>query len=130
MRQSFFVKWIIKYPIFHCYLISFLSEAVEANRCYSFEKWLMKHKWVTLMTMQLDIYHENYQYFYPSEPFEKNHITMRHPVKVGLVFSISNFFVTKMPLANNWKRKKIPSCSYLALSTWLIIFHTLPYWLR
>ena len=40
----------------------------------------MKHKWVTLVTMQLEIYHENYQYFYPSEPFEKNHITMRHPV--------------------------------------------------
>ena len=45
-----------------------------------FEKWLMKHKWVTLVTMQPEIYHENYQYFYPSEPFEKNHITMRHPV--------------------------------------------------
>ena len=24
-------------------------------------------------------------------------------IKVGLVFSISNFFVTKMPLANNWR---------------------------
>ena len=36
-------------------------------------------------------------------------------IKVGLVFSISNFFITKTPLANNWRRKKIPSCSYLAL---------------
>ena len=38
-------------------------------------------------------------------------------IKVGLVFSISNFFITKTPLANNWRRKKIPSCSYSALCT-------------
>ena len=36
-------------------------------------------------------------------------------IKVGLVFSISNFFITKTPVANNWRRKKIPSCSYSAL---------------
>ena len=36
-------------------------------------------------------------------------------IKVGLVFSISNFFITKTPLANNWRRKKIPSCSYSTL---------------
>ena len=36
-------------------------------------------------------------------------------LKVGLVFSISNFFITKTSLANNWRRKKIPSCSNLAL---------------
>ena len=36
-------------------------------------------------------------------------------LKVGLVFSISHFFITKTPLANNWRRKKIPSCSYSAL---------------
>ena len=36
-------------------------------------------------------------------------------ITVGLVFSISNFFIAKMPLANNWRRKKIPSCSYSAL---------------
>ena len=34
---------------------------------------------------------------------------------MGLVFSIFNFFITKTPLANNWRRKKIPSCSYSAL---------------
>ena len=28
--------------------------------------------------------------------------------KVGLVFLISNFFITKMSLANKWMRKKIP----------------------
>ena len=37
-------------------------------------------------------------------------------IKVGLVFSISNFFITKTSLANNWRRKKIPSCSNSALS--------------
>ena len=36
-------------------------------------------------------------------------------IKVGLVFSISNFFITKTSLANNWSRKKIPSCSNSAL---------------
>ena len=36
-------------------------------------------------------------------------------IKVGLVFSISNFFITKTSLANNWRRKKIPSSSNSAL---------------
>ena len=36
-------------------------------------------------------------------------------IKVGLVFSISNFFITKTSLANKWMRKKIPSCSNSAL---------------
>ena len=36
-------------------------------------------------------------------------------IKVGLVFSISNFFITKTSLANKWIRKKIPSCSNSAL---------------
>ena len=36
-------------------------------------------------------------------------------VKVGLVFSISNFFITKMSLANKWMKKKIPSFSNSAL---------------
>ena len=35
-----FVKWIIQNPIFYQYLILFLIEAVEASRCYFFEKWL------------------------------------------------------------------------------------------
>ena len=34
-------------------------------------------------------------------------------IKVGLVFSISNFFIAKTPLANNWRSF---SSSYLALS--------------
>ena len=35
-------------------------------------------------------------------------------IKVGLVFSISNFFVNKTYQANNWSAKKIPSCANLA----------------
>ena len=34
----------IKNPIFHWYLILFLSEAVEASQCHFFWNWLMKHK--------------------------------------------------------------------------------------
>ena len=58
------------------------EKAVEASRCYFFEKWLMKHKWATLVTMQPEIYHQNSQSFYPPEPFTLDHITMRHPVLV------------------------------------------------
>ena len=39
-------------------------------------------------------------------------------IKVGLVFLISNFFITKTSLANNWRRKKIPSCVNSALFAW------------
>ena len=42
----------------------------------------MKHKWVTLVTMQPEIYYQNSQSFYPSELFTLDHITMRHPVIV------------------------------------------------
>ena len=37
-------------------------------------------------------------------------------LRVGLVFSISNFFITKTSLTNKLMRKKIPSCSNLALN--------------
>ena len=57
-----------------------MLEAVEASQCNFFENWLMKHKWVTLVTMQPEIYYQNSQSFYPSELFTLDHITMRHPV--------------------------------------------------
>ena len=38
-------------------------------------------------------------------------------IKVSLVFSISNFFLTKMSLVNKLMRKIIPSCSNSALAT-------------
>ena len=50
--------------------------------------------------------------------------------KVGLVFSISNFFITKTPLANNWRRKKIPSCSYSALYEYLWATFSKYVWIR
>jgi hypothetical protein len=71
----------------------FLSEAVEASRCSFFKNWMIKHKWVTIVTMQREIYHQNYQSFYPSELFQKNHITMRHPVQ-GNVPETSPFFIS------------------------------------
>jgi len=40
-------------------------------------------------------------------------------IKVGLVFWISNLFITKTSLANNWRRKKIPSCSNSALEQFI-----------
>ena len=50
-------------------------------------------------------------------------------IKVGLVFSIFNFFITKSPLANNWRRKKIPSCSYSALfAAAIYLFIIILYW--
>ena len=36
-------------------------------------------------------------------------------IKVGLVFSFFNFFITKTSLANKWMTKKIHSCSNSAL---------------
>ena len=42
-------------------------------------------------------------------------------IKVGLVFSISNFFITKTPLANNWRRKK---------NTFLQLFGFSSYWVH
>ena len=57
-----------------------MLKAVEASRCYFYKKWFIKHKWATLVTMQPEIYHQNSQSLYPSEPFKEIHITMRHPV--------------------------------------------------
>ena len=39
--------------------------------------------------MQPEIYHQNSQYFYPSERFRKKHITMRHPVEVMVSISLA-----------------------------------------
>ena len=36
--------------------------------------------------MQSEIYHQNYQSFYPSEPFTLDHIVMRHPVHYMYTF--------------------------------------------
>ena len=50
-------------------------------------------------------------------------------IKVGLVFSISNFFITKMPLANNWRRKKyLPAVIQLYHNSYSNIGSLLQYW--
>ena len=53
---------------------------------------------------------------------------------MGLVFLISNFFITKTSLANKWMRKKILSCSNSALidvllnSKWLFLKRFWPHY--
>ena len=69
--------------IWHPFCQRLLRQA-DAN----FENWLMKHKWVTLVTMQPEIYYQNYQSFYPSELFILDHFIMRHPV---FLFSIQEY---------------------------------------
>ena len=75
-------NWVYNLKVSSWILATFLLEAVEARRCYFFENWLMKHKWVTLVTMQTEIYYQNSQFFYPSELFTLDHTFMRHPVIV------------------------------------------------
>ena len=51
--RSLVVDWILKNPIFHWYLVPFLSEAVEASLCYFFENWFKKHKCPILRNVQI-----------------------------------------------------------------------------
>ena len=46
---SLIVEWISENPIFHWYLVPFLSEAAEASPCYFFQNWLMKLKCPNLL---------------------------------------------------------------------------------
>ena len=62
------------------FLAPFLSEAVEASGCYFFQNWLMKLKCPNLLKPLDTIIQENYQPFYPSEPFRFTRFNMRHPV--------------------------------------------------
>ena len=82
-------KWPILVPFcgmdhqksnFSLILALFLSEAIEASRCYFFENWWMKLKCPLVMKPLATIVQENSQSFYPSEPFRISHFTMRHPV--------------------------------------------------
>ena len=62
------------------FLAPFLSEAVEASGCYFFQNWLMKLKIPNYLKPLDTIIQENYQLFYPSEPFRITRFKMRHPV--------------------------------------------------
>ena len=58
----------------------FLSEAVEASIFYFLKNWRMKLKCPILLKPLDTIIQENYQPFYPSEPFRITRFKMRHPV--------------------------------------------------
>ena len=77
---------------------TFLSEAVEASRCYFFENLWMKLKSPLLLKPRATIVQENFQSFYPSEPFRVSHFTMRH--------------YKKLILDGNICRKKSRTCLY------------------
>ena len=49
-------------------------------------------------------------------------------IKVGLVFSISNFFINKTYQANIWNAKKIPSCANLALEQFFFRSRSKQFW--
>ena len=65
---------------------TFLSDAVEANWCYFFEKWLMKLKCPNLLKPLGTLIQENYWSFYPSDPSRIPRFNMRHPVEEVLVY--------------------------------------------
>jgi hypothetical protein len=90
-------KWPIQVPFwgidhqksnFLLILALFLSEAVEASRYHFFENWWMKLKCPPLLKPLPTIFQENFQSFYPSEPFRIYHFTMRHPVAVVLSYPL------------------------------------------
>ena len=62
------------------FLAPFLSEAVEASVFYFFKNWLMKLKCQNLLKPLDTIIQENYQPFYPSEPFRITRFQMRPPI--------------------------------------------------
>ena len=49
-HRSLVVDWILKNPIFHWYLVPFLTEIVEASHCHFFKNWLKKLKFPNLRT--------------------------------------------------------------------------------
>ena len=61
-------------------LAHFLSEAVEASRCYFFINQCKKHKCPHLLKPLGTVIQQNYWSFYPSEPIQKACFNMRHPV--------------------------------------------------
>ena len=61
----------VKHFILILILALFMSEAVEASRCYFFENFLKPIG---------TIFHKKYPSFYPSEPFRYVLFTMIHPV--------------------------------------------------
>jgi hypothetical protein len=76
-KQLFFGR-LIKYQ--DKFLAPFLSEAVEASVFNFFKNWLMKIKCPNLLKPLDTMIQENFQTFYPSEPFRITRFQIRHPV--------------------------------------------------
>ena len=83
--KQLFLGRIMKYQ--DEFLAPFLSEAVEARVFYFFKNWLMKLKCPNLLKPLDTIIQENYQPFYPSEPFKITPFQMRHPVVIKFKFN-------------------------------------------
>ena len=58
----------------------FQLQRVEASQCYLFENWWIKLKFPNLLKPLGTIMQQNYQFFYPSQPFSFIHFNMMHPV--------------------------------------------------
>ena len=58
----------------------FQLQRVEASQCYLFENWWIKLKFPNLLKPLGTILQQNYQFFYPSQPFSFIHFNMMHPV--------------------------------------------------
>ena len=92
--KQLFLGRIMKYQ--DEFLALFLSEAVEARVFYFFLNWLMKLKCPILLNPLDTIIQENYQPFYPSEPFRIIRFQMRHPVDSGKIYLLSNFLSSSL----------------------------------
>ena len=83
--------------IFLLILAPFLWEAVEASRCYFFYKLVQDTQ---MSKPPKATWHNNstkFWSFYPSEPIQKAHFNMRHPVvakKSADIVSFCNSFIT------------------------------------
>ena len=133
-------KWPILVPFcgmdhqksnFSLILALFLSEAVEASRCYFFENWWMKLKCPLLLKPLATIVQENYQSFYPSEPFRIIHFTMRHPVVQLMHIKLSDLGYHVLEIQNLYSKtlKTGIKKRYAFLWKVLLKFTSMIFWL-
>jgi hypothetical protein len=103
-------------------LAPFLSEAVEANRCYFFENWVQKLKCPHLLKPLGTIFQHNYWFFYTSEPFTLARFNMRHPVqgKTWLKYNMSeiNRYVGIWYTLHKQHIHRREKCSNFIVRTW------------
>ena len=78
--------------------------------------------------MQSEIYHQNYQSFYPSEPFTLDHINMRHPVIDIIIKSpgaFDSFLLVYDLHAYIESLKKIKQRNEIMFLSWVLSLHHL-----